>query len=85
MIMAELPEWEIPSSYEVLVVPKMTWAVMTETKPIQERMDVQPLWKRLPEFFEATGYEHAEAPGLEQYSHNETHRFGEIWVPIIKK
>jgi AraC family transcriptional regulator len=48
-------------------------------------MDVQPLWKRVPEFFEKTGYEHADSPELEQFSHNKTHRFGGIWVPIIKK
>lgn len=49
------------------------------------------IWKELPNWFEATAYEHAEAPELEEYNRVDVKTIGdggfiaEVWVPIVKK
>ncbi|HEX2946961.1 MAG TPA: helix-turn-helix domain-containing protein [Clostridia bacterium] len=85
MIAAELPDHEVPPEYTIMEIPAATWAVFTEVKPIEQMMDMHPIWRRIPEWFQATGYEYADTPEMEHFRHNETHRFGEAWIPIIKK
>lgn len=91
MITAMPPEGGIPEEYEVLDVPKMTWAVITKSCMINENLDIMSIWHGLADWFEATGYEHAEAPELEEYKRIDINSVGdgglvgEVWIPIIKK
>jgi AraC family transcriptional regulator len=91
MLTAVPPSNEGLEEYEQLTVPKMTWAVFQATCKFDEQLDMISIWKRIPEWFQATGYEHAEAPEMEAYQRIDTVTIGdggfvgEIWIPIIKK
>lgn len=52
MLMAEYPETTIPDSFEVLEIPKSTWAVFSTSCAEDEELDtISKIWKRIPEWF----------------------------------
>lgn len=86
-IVAEHPGDVMIEPFEVLDIPKATWAVFVEKCAFDEALTsrVQNIWKRIPEWFEATGYEHAEVPAFECLHRIESGKVGEVWIPVVKK
>lgn len=87
MITAQHPNKTIPAQFEVLEIPQLTWAVFSlDCSNMEEFVNIIDIWKRIPEWFQATGYEHAGEPELEEYHPVEGGGFlAEVWIPIIKK
>lgn len=83
MAAAELPDVQIPDTYQVLEVPKQTWAVFSGV--FSKTTDINQLWSKVPDWLQATGYEHAEAPEFEEYYKNSNGYLCEVWIPIVKK
>lgn len=85
MITAHYPNKTVPSQFEILEIPQMAWAVFSmKCRTMEEFDNIIDIWKRIPEWFQATGYEHASAPELEEYYPTENEFMGEVWIPIIK-
>ena len=68
-------------------IPEATWAVFTLSGPTGDDVDsVKKIWKRLPEWFQVSGYEHAEdIPELEKYYRIKNGFLREVWIPVVKK
>lgn len=88
MIAAERSESlsdEEKKEWEVLEIPSSTWVVFSkQCNSMQELDDIQGLWKRVPEFFQATDYQHAGLPELEEYHAGSDGYVSQVWIPIIK-
>ena len=87
MLTAECPETTIPDSFEVLEIPKSTWAVFSTTCAEDEELDtISKIWNRIPEWFQATNYEHKQdVPELEKCYRTDNGYLAEVWIPIIQK
>lgn len=86
MIAAELPEGLNVDSLEVLEIPSLTWAVFVAECAYDDALAprVQSLWKKVPEWLGATGYEYIDAPARECFSFTTDSKIGEIWIPVSK-
>jgi len=86
MLTAEYPLDGLSKEFEILEIPKETWAVFSASCREDEELDtVTKIWKRLPEWFQATGYElKAGIPELEKCFRSSTGYLAEVWIPIIK-
>lgn len=87
MINAEYPKEGVASGFEVIEIPEATWAVFSTTCKHDEELDtMNKIWKRLPEWFQSTGFEHATGiPELEKCSKIKGGYLAEVWIPIQKK
>ena len=85
MLTAEYPETTIPDSFEILEIPKSTWAVFITTCAEDEELDtISKIWNRLPEWFQAAKYEHKpNVPELEKCYRTDNGYLAEVWIPII--
>jgi AraC family transcriptional regulator len=86
MLTAEHPTNKVADEFEVLEIPEATWVVFSTSCEEEEELDtVTKIWKRLPEWFQATGYElKAGIPELEKCYRTGTGYLAEVWVPIEK-
>ena len=89
MICSEGPQSGTPEGYAALSVPSLTWAVFTTPEHDEEKTteEIQSIWKRIfPEWFPASGYEHADGPELEVYYSSDSGKsVAEVWIPVMKK
>lgn len=87
MLAAECPNTFIPGSFEVLEIPKSTWVVFSTSCGEDEELDtISKIWRRIPEWFQATNYEHKpDAPELERCYRTDSGYLAEVWIPIIYK
>lgn len=85
MLTAECPETTIPDCFEVLEIPKSTWAVFSTSCLEDEELDtISKIWNRIPEWFQATKYEHKpDMPELEKCYRIANGYLAEVWIPII--
>jgi AraC family transcriptional regulator len=78
-----------PNDLVKVEVPVFTWAIFKiEEYSMEQTVEkIQALWKRIfPEWFPASGYEHAEGPELElYYSSGGGKYYSEVWIPVVKK
>ncbi len=78
-----------PEGYEALSIPALTWAIFpTETHTMEGTAEaIQKVWKEIyPQWFQESGYEHANAPEFEMYyCHEGEKRHSEVWIPVTKK
>lgn len=78
-----------PAGYTKLIVPPATWAIFSTGECTIENgtEKIQNIWKRIyPEWFPASGYEHADAPEFEMYFNKGNGTYiEEVWIPVIKK
>lgn len=86
MLTAEYPPKGVTKEFEVLDIPEATWVVFCTSCDEDEELDtVTKIWKRLPEWFQATGYElKADIPELEKCYRTGSGYMAEVWVPIYK-
>lgn len=84
MLTAEYPAKGVGEEFEILNIPKATWAVFSTTCNEEEELDtITKIWKRLPEWFQSTGYElKAGIPEIEKCFRTELGYKAEVWVPI---
>lgn len=70
-------------------VEPYTWAIFrTEEHTFEDITEkIQAVWKRVfPEWFPASGYEHAAGPDLElTYMKSANKLYSEVWIPVVKK
>lgn len=91
MIAMDYPDYDIPEHFEVLEVPKSTWAVFKASAPVGDsdwnaNVSIEHIWKRLYEWFQVSDYEQrANVPELEKEFRTKTEYIDEVWIPIIKK
>lgn len=88
MVAAEQPkDYNMLEEFEVMTIPKATYAVFSDQCKMSEAIGNKSniIWKSIPEWFDATGYEYADSPSLEIPSYTDSEKIIEIWVPIIKK
>ncbi len=87
MLTAEYPETTVPEEFEVLEIPASQWAVFSTSCGEDEELDTMTkIWSRIPEWFQATGYEHRpDAPELEKCWRTSSGYMAEVWIPIISK
>ena len=88
MIAAEYPkDGHVQKDFEVLEIPKGTWAVFCDRCSLNEAigLKVGEIWRRMPEWLEATGYEFTDQPAFEIPYYTEKEKTCEVWVPIVKK
>ncbi|MBM7551165.1 AraC family transcriptional regulator [Thalassobacillus pellis] len=75
---------EPPEGMETLEIPAAKWAAFEVRGPMPGA--IQETWKRIfSEWFPSSGYEHAEAPGMEVYTEGDPSSpdyESEIWIPI---
>lgn len=85
MLTAEYPEQGVPDCFEVLEIPQGTWAIFSTSCFEDEELDtISKIWRRLPEWFHATGYEQrADVPELERCYRTEDGYLAEVWIPIL--
>ncbi|NOU64735.1 helix-turn-helix domain-containing protein [Paenibacillus sp. LMG 31461] len=83
MVAAECSDASVPDNFEIYDVPKLLWGVISEI--YEKHIEISEIWKRVPEWLQSMGYEHAEAPELEEYYTVDTGILCEVWIPIIKK
>jgi len=86
MLTAEYPPEGVTKEFEILDIPEATWAVFSTSCSEDEELDtITKIWKRLPEWFQATGYElKAGIPELEKCCRVGSGYMAEVWVPINK-
>jgi AraC family transcriptional regulator len=86
MLTAEYPPKGVTKEFEVLDIPEATWVVFSTSCEENEELDtVTKIWKRLPEWFQATGYElKAGIPELEKCYRTGNGYMAEVWVPICR-
>jgi AraC family transcriptional regulator len=87
IIAIEKPDGYIHEDLTETEIPASTWAVFESVGPVSG--SIQKVWARIfSEWFPATGFEHADAPGLEVYPQGnaeaEDYRC-EVWIPVVKK
>lgn len=84
MLTAEYPTEGVGEEFEVLSIPKATWAVFSKTCKEDEELDtITRIWKRLPEWFQSTGYElKVNIPEFEKCYRTKDGYMAEVWVPI---
>jgi len=84
MLMADYPSPGVSDDFDVLEIPKAKWAVFTTTCLEDEELDTMTkIWKRLPEWFQSTGFELAQGvPELERCYKTEEGYKAEVWVPL---
>ena len=65
----DCPDNQEPAGFEIVNIPGAMWAVFSISGPTGDDADtVKEIWQRLPEWFQASEYEHAEnIPELERY------------------
>lgn len=88
MVACEYPEHEVSDKFEVVEIPKATWAVFEmfgKTNTHGDLDTINNIWKRLGEWFQVSGYEHA--PNIPE--HEKRYRMpdgylAEVWIPIVK-
>lgn len=87
MIAAEYPDYGVPDSFEVLDIPKTTWAVFSLTSfKFMEHETISAIWKRIPEWFQVSGYKHqSNVPDIEKRFKTKDGYLAEVWVPVLKK
>lgn len=87
MINAEYPKGGVSGDFEILEIPKATWAVFSTNCKHDEELDtMNKIWKRLPEWFQSTGFDHSSGiPELEKCYKTEYGYLAEVWIPIINK
>lgn len=87
MMAMDYPNHDIPEHFEVLEVPKSTWAVFTVRAPIIEGRGKEPnnVWRRLHEWFQVSEYEQRyDVPDFEKLFRTKSEYIDEVWVPIVK-
>lgn len=84
MLTAEYPDGGVGEAFDVLDIPSATWAVFSTSCKEDEELDtITKIWKRLPEWFQSTGYELlSDVPELEKCYRTEEGYRAEVWVPI---
>lgn len=89
MICYHMPKGGVPTGYDRLLVPPLTWAVFSSGECTEEdgTEKIQNIWKRIyPEWFPTSGYEHADGPELEMYFNQGNGTYiEEVWIPVVKK
>jgi AraC family transcriptional regulator len=89
LICQNIPKSGISDEFIKLDIPALTWAVFPTDKVSEEEITekTQTTWGRIySEWFQTSGYEHADAPELEVYKYAENDKFvAEVWIPIVKK
>lgn len=87
MIAAECPKNGAPDSFEILHVPKSLWVVFTLTSSTMlEQETVTSIWKRLPEWFQASCYQHRGGlPEIEKRFRGLEGYVAEVWIPVEKE
>jgi AraC-type DNA-binding domain-containing proteins len=87
MLAAERPEQGVAASFELLAVPKATWVIFSLTSPqFMEQETVTAIWKRLPEWFQASGYKHRDhVPEIEKRFQTKNGYLAEVWIPVEKE
>ncbi len=87
LICQDTPESGISDEFVKLNIPSLTWAVFPTDKITEEEIteETQAIWRRIySEWFPTSGYEHADAPELEEYKYIGNERFiAEVWIPIV--
>jgi AraC family transcriptional regulator len=85
MLTADYPSEGVTKEFEILDIPDATWAVFSTSCNEDDELDtISKIWKRLPEWFQATGYEiKAGIPELEKCYRTGSGYMAEVWVPII--
>lgn len=85
MLTAEYPDVGVTDDFEVLDIPQGTWAVFSTSCLEDEELDtMSKIWRRLPEWFQATGYEHKSGiPELERCYRTDNGYLAEVWIPIV--
>jgi AraC family transcriptional regulator len=78
---------ERPEGFEVLTIPKATWAVFESIGPLPKA--IQDVWTDIfQNFLPSSDYEHAPLPDFELYPDGDTgskNYHCEVWIPIQKK
>jgi AraC family transcriptional regulator len=87
MLTAECPGDSVPEDFEALEVPASVWAVFSTSCSEDEELDTMTkIWRRIPEWFQATSYEHRpDAPELEKCYRTPGGYMAEVWIPVISK
>ena len=87
MLTADCPDIEVSDSFEVLEIPCSTWVVFSTTCLEDEELDtISKIWKRIPEWFQASSYEHKPGvPELEKCYRTEYGYLAEVWIPVNAK
>lgn len=90
MLSAEFPETGIfheftDQQFDIVEIPKATWAVFNTACNEDEELDtINKIWRRLPEWFQSTGYQHAAGiPELEKCFKTPDGYRAEVWIPIM--
>ncbi len=82
-------EKSVPAKYEVLSIPKQTWAIFyTEWKSEQDDEKLHEVWQRIyAEWFPVASFEHADCDfDLEMYFGDVQKGYScQIWIPVIQK
>lgn len=87
MLTADYPSGGVTDDFEVLEVPKGTWAVFSTTCKEDDELDtIKKIWRRLPEWFQTCEYEMVpNIPQLERCWRTKEGYLAEVWIPITKK
>ncbi|MDP4145855.1 MAG: helix-turn-helix domain-containing protein [Bacillota bacterium] len=89
MVAGDYPGQGVPSGFEVLEIPKATWAVFSmhgKANDHEELDTITNIWKRLPEWFQTSGYEHmSKLPEIEKRFLTKKGYLAEVWVPVEKR
>lgn len=90
----DLPEGqEVPSEFDVLHIPAITYAVFESRETLTDEPDsgqeIQNVWRRIySEWFPSTNFEQVEGPCIEKYYWVDDQRVEsicEVWIPVRRK